>query len=109
MKADDCRMWRERIGALVLGQLDADQRTSTEAHLAGCPGRSVTIVLCDDAESRALNRTWRGRDRPTDVLSFAGDSEPDGSRDQGDLVISVDTARRSSTWARMLSASVRPR
>jgi hypothetical protein len=30
-------MWRERIGALVLGQLDADQRTSTEAHLAGCP------------------------------------------------------------------------
>jgi hypothetical protein len=37
MKADDCRVWRERIGALVLGQLDADQRTSTEAHLAGCP------------------------------------------------------------------------
>ncbi len=37
MKADDCRVWRERIGALVLGQLDDDQRASTEAHLDGCP------------------------------------------------------------------------
>ncbi|MGH2966547.1 MAG: anti-sigma factor family protein, partial [Solirubrobacterales bacterium] len=38
MKADDCRIWRERIGALVLGQLDADERTATEAHLDGCSG-----------------------------------------------------------------------
>ena len=37
MTADDCRIWRERIGALVLGQLDADERTATEAHLEGCP------------------------------------------------------------------------
>ncbi len=37
MTADDCRAWRERIGALVLGQLDPDQRASTEAHLDGCP------------------------------------------------------------------------
>jgi anti-sigma factor RsiW len=37
MTADDCRVWRERIGALVLGQLDPDHRASTEAHLDGCP------------------------------------------------------------------------
>lgn len=37
MTADHCRVWRERIGALVLGQLDPDQRASTEAHLEGCP------------------------------------------------------------------------
>ncbi len=37
MKADECRVWRERIGALVLGQLDPEQRASTEAHLEGCP------------------------------------------------------------------------
>jgi Putative zinc-finger/Anti-sigma-K factor rskA len=38
MKAEGCREWRERIGALVLGQLPEDQRLATEAHLDGCPG-----------------------------------------------------------------------
>jgi anti-sigma factor RsiW len=37
MKADDCREWRERIGALVLDQLPADERFAVEAHLEGCP------------------------------------------------------------------------
>ena len=37
MKAEGCRVWRERIGALVLGQLDVEERAATEAHLDGCP------------------------------------------------------------------------
>jgi len=37
MRTEDCRIWRERIGALVLGQLDPDERAATEAHLDGCP------------------------------------------------------------------------
>jgi Putative zinc-finger len=37
MTAEECRVWRERIGALVLGQLDPDERAATEAHLDGCP------------------------------------------------------------------------
>ena len=37
MRAEDCRQWRERIGALVLGQLSEDERFATEAHLEGCP------------------------------------------------------------------------
>ena len=36
MTADDCRIWRERLGALALGQLPADERAATEAHLEGC-------------------------------------------------------------------------
>ncbi len=35
---------------------------------------------------RALNRRWRGKDRPTDVLSWEG----------GEVVISLDTARRQA-------------
>ena len=38
MKAEGCREWRERIGALVLGQLPEAERFATEAHLDGCPG-----------------------------------------------------------------------
>lgn len=44
------------------------------AFAAACPpgagASAVTIVLADDAEMRALNRTWRGKDAPTNVLSF---------------------------------------
>jgi anti-sigma factor RsiW len=36
MKADTCRGWRENLGALLLDQLDDDERAATEAHLAGC-------------------------------------------------------------------------
>ncbi len=38
MSTDECRAWRERIGALALGQLDPDERAATEAHLEGCAG-----------------------------------------------------------------------
>jgi len=37
MTTDECRVWRERIGALVLGQLGPEELTATEAHLEGCP------------------------------------------------------------------------
>src|SRR5262245_59448388 len=30
----------------------------------------VAVLLADDADVRALNRTWRGKDQPTNVLSF---------------------------------------
>ena len=37
MTTDECRVWRERLGALVLGQLGPQERAATEAHLEGCP------------------------------------------------------------------------
>jgi hypothetical protein len=37
MTADECRAWRERLGAYVLGQLSDEERAATEAHLEGCP------------------------------------------------------------------------
>ena len=35
------------------------------------PGVEVEVVLADEATVRDLNRLYRGRDEPTDVLSFA--------------------------------------
>src|SRR5215211_861662 len=37
MTPDDCRAWRELLGALALGQLGPEERAATEAHLEGCP------------------------------------------------------------------------
>lgn len=49
----------------------------------------LTITLSNDRRLRALNRAYRGKDRPTDVLSFPYDDE---GGPIGDLIISVERA-----------------
>ena len=59
---------------------------------------SLAARLTSDAELRRLNRTFRGKDKPTDVLSFPGERTADGYH-VGDIVISVPTARRQAAEA----------
>jgi rRNA maturation RNase YbeY len=62
------------------------------------PDAELSLLLVSDRQMRVLNRRWRARDRPTDVLSFAQHEGPGGAPDDvlGDVVISVDTARRQA-------------
>jgi probable rRNA maturation factor len=53
-------------------------------------GRSFDALITGDAELRRLNREFRGKDYPTDVLSFPS-AESAGSL--GDLAISAARAR----------------
>src|SRR5262245_7479490 len=64
----------------------------------GLAEAELSILLVSDREMRRLNRRFRGIDRPTDVLSFAQAEGPGGAPDGllGDVVISVDTARRQA-------------
>ena len=56
--------------------------------------REVSVLFCADTRMRALNRRYRGQDRPTDVLAFpTADSE---SGFLGDIVISVPYAGREA-------------
>lgn len=64
----------------------------------GLPDAEVSILMCDDAVIHPLNRDYRGKDRPTDVLAFA-QREGGFTADQGilgDVVISVETAARQA-------------
>ncbi len=86
----------ERVAALE--QLLQSQ---SEALLAavGRPDAELSVVLCGDGFIQPLNRDWRGKDGPTDVLSFAqqeGDAVLPGDTVLGDLVISVETAQRQA-------------
>ncbi len=62
----------------------------------------LSIVLADDVTVRELNRAYRETDAVTDVLSFAQSegedfAQPeDAARHLGDVVISLDTARRQA-------------
>jgi probable rRNA maturation factor len=56
----------------------------------------LAVVLGGDAGIRRLNARYRGKDKPTDVLSFPG---PGGREGLGDVVISVATAERNARAA----------
>lgn len=67
--------------------------------------QEASLLLCDDATIQTLNREHRGQDAPTDVLSFPQEEGPPlplGWADEalphllGDVVISVETARRQA-------------
>jgi probable rRNA maturation factor len=51
----------------------------------------VSILFCGDRRMRTLNRRYRRKDRPTDVLSF-----PSNDGLLGDIVISVPYAARQA-------------
>ncbi|HLI13149.1 MAG TPA: rRNA maturation RNase YbeY [Alphaproteobacteria bacterium] len=58
----------------------------------------LSVLLVSDRTMRQLNRRWRGVDRPTDVLAFAQREGAGGAPPGllGDVVISVETARRQA-------------
>ena len=85
------RTWKRRARAL----LDA----------AGLPGAGLSLSFVGDRAIRRLNREHRGKDRPTDVLSFPlfePFAVPRRRTDVGpevllgDVVISLDTAERQA-------------
>jgi probable rRNA maturation factor len=53
----------------------------------------LAVVLAGDRTLRSLNARYRGKDKPTDVLSFPG---PGGQEGLGDVVISLETAARNA-------------
>ena len=82
-------------------------------HAEGAPSAEVSVLLTDDETIHELNRDYRGKDKPTDVLSFPQRDRLRGEQDQtdrtdgtddatavpellGDVVISVETAARQA-------------
>ena len=68
----------------------AFQRALAEHGLSG----RVSVLWTDDEGIRELNARFRGRDEPTDVLTFPGPDFPGAPL--GDVAISLETARRQA-------------
>jgi probable rRNA maturation factor len=64
----------------------------------GVEERGFSVVLITDQMMRRYNRQYRGFDKPTDVLSFAGEQ-----RYLGDILISADTAYNQARKSRSLT------
>ncbi len=79
-------------------------RRAVQAALAGAPRRrpapvALAIALADDDAVRALNRDFRGKNKPTNVLSFPADGRataPGAPRFLGDIVLARQTVTREA-------------
>ena len=69
-------------------------RFVTRAKRAAKLNGELSILLADDKQLKQLNKQFRGKNKPTDVLSFPAPEEmPDLA---GDLAISIDTAAKQA-------------
>lgn len=95
----ELRRFERRVARMVRAAGLGDAARERGPGGAGEPELEVTLRLTDDATIRELNRVYRRKDRPTDVLAFAQREGEGGSLHPnvlGDIVISVDTAERQA-------------
>jgi len=61
-------------------------------------GRFLTIAFVSDKKMRLFNKTFRGKDTTTDVLSFPFEAEEfeAGDNNLGDIFISLEQAKRQA-------------
>ena len=90
--------------AVSLEGIPSDERLLrfVEAALPADEAAEICLRVVDEAESRALNHEWRGKDSPTNVLSFPG-SRPPGLPDdeplpgiRGDIVLCAPVIAREA-------------
>jgi probable rRNA maturation factor len=80
----------EIVGAAPLAASEIERLVALAAASAGVADGHVAVEFVDAARIRELNRDHRGRDEPTDVLSFPIDGvaqQPPGAAELGDVVI----------------------
>jgi probable rRNA maturation factor len=70
------------------------------AALLSTPSAEVAIVLTDDSAIRSLNRTWRGVDAATNVLSFPARRAAGDPALIGDVVLAYETIADEARAAR---------
>ena len=85
--------WTSEAEALV-------RQALTQASRMQKRGGAVVVLLTDDAGVQRLNATWRGLDKPTNVLSFpAPEGNPSGAL--GDIAIAYETTAREAGEEKM--------
>jgi probable rRNA maturation factor len=90
---------REGVPATPIGSAAVRERAERMLAALKLKKAELSVMLCDDRTIHALNRTHRKKNKPTDVLAFAlgeGEVLPGAEGVLGDVVISLDTARRQA-------------
>lgn len=93
--AVECPAWQELgdLEIIVAQCVDLALRELGEKLLKGA---EVSLLFCDDARMRELNRQFRGKDKATNVLSFPGVDPLDSARFLGDIALAHETIAREA-------------
>lgn len=80
--------WDSQIDWEALARRAVHAAVAASRH-PGLRDNEISVKFTSDAEVRALNATWRGKDKPTNVLSFpmAAESELANAPLLGDIVL----------------------
>jgi probable rRNA maturation factor len=77
--------------------LSIKRRLKTILKALGQDQADLTVLLTDDAEIQDLNRQFRNKDQPTNVLAFPnGQPFPREKAYLGDVVVSLETVQREA-------------
>lgn len=79
------------------GSLEQDVQTALNTASGYTRSGSIDLLLTGDDEIQSLNEHWRGKPKPTDVLSFPTEENPSQSDFLGDIVISHGVMSRDAT------------
>ena len=104
-----CAAWRQALPGVARLVRDTARAALAAADDEPTPAE-LSVVLSDDAAVRILNARWRGKDAPTNVLSFpAGGADVAGApRLLGDVVLAFETmAREAAAQGKPLAHHVR--
>ncbi|MFO0666046.1 MAG: rRNA maturation RNase YbeY [Polyangiaceae bacterium] len=91
-----------KAAARTLGATAIKQRFSAMMRLLQLNKEEVSIAFVDDDEMRILNRDYRHKDKPTDVLAFPlreGEFSEHRGALLGDIVVSLQTAQKQAQAA----------
>lgn len=69
---------------------------ATALETAGYTQWDIAVLLCGDERIRELNGRYRGKDAPTDVLSFPREEGRNGDPVEGDIAISLPALARNA-------------
>lgn len=89
----------------ALPELATQAAEAVLAHLGLSGAVEISLLACDDARIADLNRDFRGKAQPTNVLSWPAHAlvppalpapDPDGVIELGDIALSYDTCAREA-------------
>ncbi len=90
----ECKHWRNKVDDLE-GLLTKCTDTVLK-HIPNCHG-DLCVLFSDDKKLQDLNAQFRGRDKPTNVLSFPGEGFEETNLTQlGDIALGFETCEREA-------------
>jgi probable rRNA maturation factor len=97
VEIDISEEWDSRIDWAALARRSVHAAVAASRY-PGLTDSEISVLFASDEEARVLNRTWRGKDRPTNVLSFpmAAAAEIADAPMLGDIVLAYGVCAREA-------------